>query len=396
LDHLLINHSVNFGKWILRYLFSNLIEAEIGRDAIVRQKMMSNMQASTGLRRENAPPLLQLPSLPTQGWENGTLDDDSQITPRPVDGSLLSVMTPELSIGVATPYVGGTNLSSPVQTHLPRTSEEGSDLEKRLSRQIQPRNSTEKQRDYFSTVPSPHSPSDSQPKAPSTPGDGSSETTSQAMVDDEKKAVDEEKKEKPKNISSLFDKKFRMTFPKKLGRTSAETRPVAVDEKAEESDRSEEKEKTFEDNFFGTIQKVRHDYEEHYQKKPFDPLPLGIKPSLPHETPVISLPPSTTIIVQEDRPDSGGVADLYRGTVNSVELDVDLIEKAGPRWLGDLLLLVDLPQLFAYQARTNAPRTNCHQRKSKKSPLSYYLTKTFYPPLLVQTGKLRSPKGDLY
>ena len=341
LGHSLINCSVNFGKWILRYLFTNLIEAENARDALVRQKMQSEMQASTGLQRENAPPLIQLPSMPTQGWENGTLDDDSQITPRPVNGSLLPVMTPGLSIGVATPHVGGTSFGSPVQTHLPRTSEEGSDLEKRLSRQSQPRNSTERQRDYFSTVPNPHSPSNNQTKAPFTPGDGSSEVTSQTMVD-------EDKKEKSKNISSLFDKKFRMTFPKKLGRTSAETKPIAADEKAEELDKSEEKEKTFEENFFGTIQKVRHDYEEHYQKKPFDPLPLGIKPSLPHETPVLILPPSTTIIIQEDRPDSGGVADLYRGTVNSVGLDIDLIEKAGPRWLGDLLLLVNPPQLIAY------------------------------------------------
>ncbi len=278
-----------------------------------------------------------------QAWTNGTPDDDSLITPRPVNGTLVPPMTPGLSIGVATPYVGGTNFGSPVQTHLPRTSEEGSDLEKRLSRQSQPRNSTEKPRDYFSSIPNPQSPTDTQTKAPSTPGDGSSEATSQTMVDDEKRPADEEKKEKPKNISSLFDKKFRMNFPKKLGRTSTEAKPAAVDEKAEESDKSEEKEeKAFEENFLGTIQKVRHDYEEVFQTKPFDLLPSGFKPSLPHETPVLSLPPSTTIIIQEDRPDSGGVADLYRGTVSSVGLDVDLIEKAGPRWLGDLLLLVYL------------------------------------------------------
>lgn len=328
---LLTYASVNFGKWILRYLFAKLIDVEVRRDAIVRQNMM-NMQISSGLRRDNAPPLIQLPSSPIQGWKTETLDDDSLITPRPVNGNLLPAMTPGLSIGVATPYVGGTNFGSPVQNHLPRTSEEGSDLDKRLSHQSQPRSSAEKQRDYFSSVPNPQSPSDTQTKAPSTPGDGSYVATSQTAVDDERK-------EKPKNISSLFDMKFRMNFPKKLGRTSTEAKPAAVDEKAEESDKSEEKEeKTFEENFFGTIQKVRHDYEEHIQIKPFDPLPPGIRPSLPHETPVLSLPPYTTIIIQEDRPDSGGVADLYRGTVSSVGLDVDLIERAGPRWLGDLLL----------------------------------------------------------
>ena len=303
--------------------------------------MISNMQTSTGLQRDNAPPLIHLPSPLIQGWTNGTHDDDSQITPRPVNGNFLPAMTPGLSIAVATPYVTGTNFSSPMQSHLPRTSEEGSDLEKRLSGQSQPRSSAEKQKDYFSTIPNPLGLSDTQTKASSTPGDGSSEVTSQTIVDDEKKLVDDEKKDKPKNISSLFDKKFRMAFPKKLGRTSAEAKPSAVDEKAEESDMSEEKEeKTFEENFFGTIQKVIHDYEEHLQRKPFDPLPPGIKPSPPHETPILSLPPSTTIIIQEERPDSGGVADLYRGTVGSVGFDVDLIEKTGPRWLGDLLLQV--------------------------------------------------------
>ena len=341
--HLLIDAVVNFGKWILRYLFANLIDVEVERDAIVRKNMMSIMQTSTGLQRDNAPPLIHLPSPAMQGWTNGAHDDDSSITPRPVNGQLLPAMTPGLSIGVATPYVSGTNFGSPVQNHLPRTSEEGSDLEKRLSRQSQPRNSTERSRDYFSSVPNPQSPSDPQAKAPSTPGDGSSEATSQTLVEDEKKQADDEKKDKPKNISSLFDKKFRMNFPKKLGRTSMEAKPVAVDEKAEESDKSEEKEeKPFEENFYGAIQRVRHDYEEHCQSKPFDPLPPGIKASPPNETPILSLPPSTTIIIQEDRPDSGGVADLYRGTVSSVGMDADLIEKAGPRWLGDLLLQVHL------------------------------------------------------
>ena len=357
--------------------------------------MISNLQTSSGLRRDNAPPLIQLPNPPMQEWKAETLNDDSLITPRPVNGNLVPAMTPGLSIGVATPYVGSTNFSSPLQNHLPRTSEEGSDLNKRLSGQSQPRSSTEKQPDYFSSVPNPQSPSDAQTKAPSTPGDSYSEATSQTLVDDERKGVDDERKEKPKNISSLFDKKFRMNFPKKLGRTTTEAKPAAVDEKAEESDMSEEKEeKTFEENFFGTIQKVRHDYEEHIRIKPFDPLPPGIRPSLPHETPVLSLPPSTTIIIQEDRPDSGGVADLYRGTASSVGLDVDLIEKAGPRWLGDLLLQVCLSIILprSQLGINNEFRTNCHPRKSKKSRLFYFLTKTSFLVLLVQMGQLQRHK----
>ena len=132
-----------------------------------------------------------------------------------------------------------------------------------------------------------------------------------------------------------------MNFPKKLGRTSVEVKPAAVDEKAEESDKSEEKEEQLiEDNFFGTIQRLHYDYEEQLQNTSAQAIPSGIYPSSSNETPKLEPPPNTTIIIQEDRPDSGGVTDLYRGTVQSVGQDADLIEKSGPMWLGDLLLRV--------------------------------------------------------
>ena len=386
-DYSLTDTVVNFGKWILRYLFANLIDVEAGRDAVVRQNLVSTSQPSTGLHRENAPPLIHLPRSSMQSWTNGAYNDDSSITPRPMNGNLFPAMTPGLSIGVATPYISATNFVSPVQGHLPRTSEEGSDLDKRFSRQSQPNNSTERSRDYFSPLSNPQSPTDTQTKAPSTPGDGSSETASQTILDDEKRTAEDEKKEKPKNISSLFDKKFRMTFPK-LGRTSAETKPVIVDERADESDKSEEKEeKTFEENFFGTIQRIRHGYEEHYHSKSLDTLQSGIKTSLPNETPLLSLPQSTTIIIQEERPDSGGVADLYRGTVSSVGVDADLVEKAGPRWLGDLLLLVD-QFISQQQIPANASRTNYRLRRFKRSHLFCSLTKTSFLASPVQMGEI--------
>ena len=68
--------------------------------------------------------------------------------------------------------------------------------------------------------------------------------------------------------------------------------------------------------------------------------PVGITPSLPTETPELRLPLSTTIIIQEDRPDSGGIVDLYSGTIGSSGEDANLIEQTGPMWLGDLLLRV--------------------------------------------------------
>ena len=153
--------------------------------------------------------------------------------------------------------------------------------------------------------------------------------------------VDGDKEEKSKEGTTLFGKRFRMNFPKKLGRTSVEVKPAVVDEKAEESDKSEEREEQIiEDNFYGVIQRIRYEYEEHPGDASSQGLPSRIYPSSRNETPLIKPPPHTTIIIQEDRPDSGGVTDIYRGTVSSVGQDADQIEKSGPMWLGDLLLRV--------------------------------------------------------
>ena len=48
----------------------------------------------------------------------------------------------------------------------------------------------------------------------------------------------------------------------------------------------------------------------------------------------------TTILIQEDRPDSGGVADLFEGKVGTLGSQADLIEKAAPMWLAEVLLRV--------------------------------------------------------
>jgi WD repeat-containing protein 48 len=63
------------------------------------------------------------------------------------------------------------------------------------------------------------------------------------------------------------------------------------------------------------------------------------------ETPVLTLPPHTTVIIQEDNPESGGLADQYRGEISELGDDADTLEKIAPMWLGDLLLKV---------------RTSCH------------------------------------
>lgn len=328
---------VNLGKWVLRYLFASLIEEELERDSQHRMELV-NSQRSNNRLRENAPPLIQLPeSLSEQhkllDQHNGSMADEANVAPWISNGNSQLATTPGLSIGIATPYSSIANHGTHVQNQLPSTIDENTTLEKRQSHQSQSRVSTETSVDYFSS--NPQSPADDHVKPPSTPGEGPGEAGSQAFPDVDKEG-------KTKEGTTLFGKKFRMNFQKKLGRSSAETKPLVIHEKSEESDKLEAKEdRVLEDSFFGTIQKIRSGYEE----QPTSPLHLvstGMNPALPNETPLLQLPPSTTVIIQEDRPDSGGVADLYRGTVGSLGQDADQIEEYGPMWLGELLLRVFL------------------------------------------------------
>jgi len=312
----------------LRFLFANLIEEEIGRDANFRKGLMADTSRPTSMRRNDAPTSIQLPVITSQAQVDAMSEDDTLITPRPPNSFAPPTTTPGLAIGSATPTLNGA-----MNGNRPSTADEGTSLEKRASLHSQPRNSTEKSNDYFSSSTQHKGPGDGQTKVPITPGDALQEATTQSPVDGDK---DEKTKE-----GGLFGKSFRMKFPKKLGRASTDVKPAVVDEKSEESDKSEEKEdKTVQDNFFGSIQKIRYDYEERLQYEASQHLPSSITPSSLNETPMLRLLPYTTVIIQNERPDSGGVADLYRGTISSVGIDADLIEKVGPMWLGDLLLKV--------------------------------------------------------
>jgi WD repeat-containing protein 48 len=157
---------------------------------------------------------------------------------------------------------------------------------------------------------------------------------------------DTDKENHSKEGSSLFGKKFRVSFGgKKLGRSSfIETKPpVVVDEKADDSDESKSmdtKADHSQDNLLGVVEKVRLGYNVQMQENLGQAIVTAITPSMPNETPVLKPPLNTTVIIQEDRPDSGGAADLYRGTVGSLHEDADLLEMVVPTWLGDLLLLV--------------------------------------------------------
>ena len=289
---------------------------------------MARTSKPNSLRRGNAPVSVQLPILTPQTGIDALIEDDTLITPKPQIGITPAAMTPALTINSAAPAHNAV-----ANADRPSTAEGRKSLENRTSQLGQPRDSAEKSSDYFATSDQPRSAADGQTKIPATPGDTLQESSTHSPIDGDKE-------EKAKE-GGLFSKGFRMKFPKKLGRGSTDVKPVVVDEKSEESDRSEDREdKTIQDNFFGSIQKIRYDYEERLHHETSHHVLSSINPSSLSETPFLKIPPHTTVIIQDERLDSGGVADLYRGTVGLVGQDVDLIERVGPMWLGDLLLKV--------------------------------------------------------
>ncbi|KAF2767150.1 WD40 repeat-like protein [Teratosphaeria nubilosa] len=354
---------INLGKWVVRYLFSNLITEEIQRDQAFRNELLKNKdrEQQQRLQRENAPTSIQLPTR-TNGWHPDTAGPGSATTPRALNGAGKAA-TPGFGIGAATPGVFGSPAKSVAATQsLLPTTEEGESLEKRLSKQSE--GSIDRNSDYFSTSRAPNvefSVPGSALKTPVTPSEGAEEATTPGT---EAGSRDTPSKQ------GLFGKKFRsgMSFGgmKKLGRTSTsdKERPNIVEEKGNETESDSRSSKTsssrvVEDNFLGTVQKIRHAYEDSLQTQlqnhqahenglpgekpgPIE-LPTAITPSMPSDTPVLKPPPNTTILIQEDRPEAGGVADLFEGTVGTLGEQCDQLERVAPMWLGDVLLKNQIP-----------------------------------------------------
>ncbi|KAJ6440794.1 WD repeat protein [Purpureocillium lavendulum] len=299
---------ISLGRWILRYLFANLIDEEIKRDELYRQKLNDEVEKRLAVRRANAPTAIDLPEPSLEGHEEVT-------TPR-ANGAQLHLPTPGLGIGLATPGPSGS---------LPGVPEEA------VASPSEQRVSAEKD-DYFS--------SDATGKAAAT-----------SAVDEGKTSTDEKSKDKDKageaakSPSTPFGKKFRMSFSsKKLGRSlsqATQEKPVVTEDKAEESESSSNHEKEVEDSFYGVIQKIRNEYDKQLAEVPDKLVETRVTPSLPTETPVLKLPPGTKVIIQEET--SGGSANIYQGTVENVGRDADIIEQKAPMWLGDVLLQNQIP-----------------------------------------------------
>lgn len=321
---------VNIGKWILRYLFAKLIDEEIKRDEAFRQKLNESVERRLAASRSNPPTSISIP--PASGWQSF----ESPVTTPRANGSHYPPVTPGIGIAMATPGLDsqGTPLSP---------------LDKRSSQVSRP--SVERD-DYFSNAihsadtgnqaakPAQTPATEGPPEVPKTPA-------TENGKEKEKEKEPKEKEKEAKAPGTPFGKKFRMGMSfgsKKLGRsasTTATEKPAVVDEKAEESESSSNHEKEFDDSFLGVVQRIRNEYEKQLADSPDRHVETKITPSLPSDTPVLKLPAGTKVIIQEET--SGGSAELYRGTVETVGADADVIEQRAPMWLGDVLLTNTLP-----------------------------------------------------
>lgn len=306
---------------------------------------------------------IAIPAFNAQGWEQ----DGSPATPRA--NGLGFAQTPGLGIGVATP--GPRTLQGVPENAVTPSSPAEVKRSMQLSRPSGD--------DYFASAASGDVVAKVAPTTPAAteqPSTVAATTPATAAKDETPQSPVDGKKETGKG----FGKKFRMGMSfgtKKLGRSassSATEKPAVVEEKPEEnkSESSSNHEKEVDDNLHGVIQKIQNEYEKQLQENPEKFVETGINPSLPIDTPVLRLPSGTKVILQEET--SGGIANLYRGTVETVGVDVDIIKEKAPMWLGDVLLTVSWPRLVAVivsQMLIRSHRTRSHPRIPSRSPLCF-------------------------
>lgn len=329
---------VNLGKWILRWLFAPLVDEEIRRDNEFRESAVAKAEdlaklnsLSTSAPGDDIPRSVGIPIL-----------HNSHTTLRPGMDFPASPNTPGFGINVGTPssvnYLS-TSMQSSVSP-FPAFDPETPDIPGFMHSVPDggPSSFSDKSGDYFSARLPPVD-TERQPMSPSEVGSNSGLPLSPLEPD----------KEERKKGSSLFGKKFRMEFPRKLGRTSTDTKPQILEEKVEESETvSVKEEKVYEPNLSGVIARIRHEYEEFLSANPGRELVTAITPSAENETPQLSIPPRTAVFIQEETGDTAVASDLYRGSVERIGQEIEQLEKSIPHWLGELLLKVGttMPHLF--------------------------------------------------
>jgi WD repeat-containing protein 48 len=352
---------INLGKWILRYLFGNLIDEEIRRDENFRRALI---EAKThGIERANAPGNIQMPgNSELTSWFDHSSAPNSASTLKAANGFHFPLQTPGMAIGLATPGPLPSHPALPAQRDaLPTASSTRTSLDQAQGHTRTP--SEKLSGDYFGSQPNTTT------GMATTPG-GNSNGNLQETPNDQVPTSPDESSRLPGTPSQekggMFGKKMWKNFGmKSLKKTQAQDKdkPSPVEEKSEDSDSrsSKTEDRIIEDNLKGAIQKIRIEYEAQMQKFESEKgnrkgdadgdlslpkLETLITPSLPNDTPVLKPPGNVTILIQEDRVDSGGVADLFEGTVGSLGSQTDRIEKVAPTWVADVLLKVIIRFLF--------------------------------------------------
>ena len=302
---------------MLRYLFARFVDVEIQRDVSYRENLANDTSGPGKPYPRKDSPSIQLPARSLNDERQDdlvTLKSTSTNPPHP----------PEIIAGLTQNPANGFNTaqSSSQNGTTPNASEDIPNLEKQISHSSNLRSSLDTPHDRFTSNLDANNNAETNQEA-----NGS--VASPPDVKDEKAG------------GTLFGK-FRVNFPKKLGRSSVEVKRPVVEEKSSESSlKSDGKEERPHGQYLcGTIEAIRNDYDAQLRASPSHSVVPAINSSLPNETPPLVHPTYTTIIIQEEQPNAGGVADLYRGTVSSVGHDADMIEKCAPRWLGELLLRV--------------------------------------------------------
>ncbi|KAI5362644.1 putative WD40/YVTN repeat-like-containing domain superfamily [Septoria linicola] len=352
---------INLGKWVLRYLFNGLVEEEMRRDEAFRAQLLSTKDQQR-MQRDGAPTSIDLPQSPTNGWHPDTNGTHSASTLRPGPGGK-PVTTPGFNIGLATPGAINSPAHAKQSSQLATTSEEGAPLEQRTSSQSQ-HESADRSADYFSTSRAPTT-------DPTTPGGGLQPAFTPGATNDTATPSADEPPSTP--AKGLFGKKFSMgsafSGMKKIGRvqTNDKDKPAPIEEKDTTDPESDSRStktsssRIIEDSFLGSIQKLHLLYSDSLAQqfqsqqaasnglpvtRTSIDLPSALTPSSASETPLLRPPPNTTILIQADRPDAGGVTDLFEGTVSTLTASpetIDTIERNAPMWLGDVLLRNQIP-----------------------------------------------------
>ena len=328
----------------MRWLFAPLVDAEVKRDEEYRAETAAKGEEIARQNSSNLSPM----DIPTGGDVPRSLNipiphNSPSTGPRPGNDSFGSPTTPGFGIGFAnTPgtlasSMGGNNSNfgtSPGPGLGDFTDHMASPTPQQASLDPTRGSFSDRSSDYF------NSRLQSTPTADTEKSAGQGDQTPTAFP----QSPAEPDKEEKKKGGSLFTKKFRMDFPKKLGRTPSEAKPQQIqeeDEKAEESEKSSVKEeKVFENNLGGFVDRIRHEYDEFLVANPGQELVPAITPIPENETPMLNVPPRTAVFIQEESGDTAVACDLYRGSVDRISEEIDQLEKSIPQWLAELLLKV--------------------------------------------------------